>query len=294
GRISRVQPHVPRVGALRARPPGRSFQCGRGAEQLAARVLHLVVREELRRAGHVRGESRASGHEALPTVPRDRNDPELSRRPDAGLGECAARVMTATDIALDRTAPRSGRAARRWAGHLFTLAFLGAWEAASLVAPSYLLPGAVQVALRLWSFVTSERDLGHLGASLFHVGAAIAISFVIGTLLAFISYYVPVLRFAIERRIGPFLNAFSAIGWTLLAIMWFGVTPLTVIFTISAVLVPFALVNMSAGPARIDPGLVELAASFTRQLWRGFSLVVVPSLYPFIFSPLRLLFGVAC
>ena len=103
--------------------------------------------------------------------------------------------------------------------------FLAVWEAASLVAPSYLLPGPGLVALRLWSFVTSWRDLGHLGASLFHVGAAIAISFVIGSLLALIPYYVPVLRFAIERRIGPFLNAFSAIGWTLLAIMWFGVTP---------------------------------------------------------------------
>ena len=201
--------------------------------------------------------------------------------------------MTATDIAIDRTAPRSGRAVRRWAGHLFTLAFLGAWEAASLVAPSYLLPGPAQVALRLWSFVTSERDLGHLGASLFHVGAAIAISFVIGTLLAFIPYYVPVLRFAIERRIGPFLNAFSAIGWTLLAIMWFGVTPLTVIFTISAVLVPFALVNMSAGLASIDRELVEMAESFTRLRARMLVLVIVPSLYPFIFATLRIMFGVA-
>jgi NitT/TauT family transport system permease protein len=190
--------------------------------------------------------------------------------------------MAATDIALEPAPLRKGRAARTWAGHLFTLVFLGTWELASLIAPSYLLPGPGLVALRLWSFVTSWRDLGHLGASLFHVGAAIAISFVIGSLLALIPYYVPVLRFAIERRIGPFLNAFSAIGWTLLAIMWFGVTPVTVIFTISAVLVPFALVNMSAG-----------LASFTRRRTRMFALVIVPSLYPFIFATLRIMFGVA-
>ncbi len=177
--------------------------------------------------------------------------------------------------------------------HLFTLAFLAAWEAASFVAPSYLLPSPVQVARRLWSFVTSERDLGHLGASLFHVAAAITISFVIGSLLALIPYYIPVLRFAIERRIGPFLNAFSAIGWTLLSIMWFGVTPLTVIFAISAVLVPFALVNMSAGLASIDPETLEMAGSFTRRRARMFALVIVPSLYPFIFATLRIMFGVA-
>jgi NitT/TauT family transport system permease protein/sulfonate transport system permease protein len=184
-------------------------------------------------------------------------------------------------------------AAHGLAAHLFTLLFLVAWQIASLIAPSYLLPGPVPTAERLWVFLTSARDLGHLGASLYHVGAAIAISFVIGSLLAIIPYYLPVLRLAIERRIGPFLNSFSAIGWTLLSIMWFGVTPLTVIFAISAVLVPFALVNMSAGLANIDSELIEMSQSFTRRRWRMFALVIVPSLFPFIFATLRIMFGVS-
>jgi NitT/TauT family transport system permease protein len=201
--------------------------------------------------------------------------------------------MVETGIALAPVWRPRGLAGRKLAAHLFMLLFLAIWEAASFIAPSYLLPGPVQVARRLWLFVTSSRDLGHLGSSLFHVAAAIAVSFVIGSLLALIPYYVPVLRFAIERRIGPFLNAFSAIGWTLLSIMWFGVTPLTVIFAISAVLVPFALVNMSAGLANIDPDTLEMAGSFTRRRWRMFTLVIVPSLYPFIFATLRIMFGVA-
>jgi NitT/TauT family transport system permease protein len=201
--------------------------------------------------------------------------------------------MVQTDIAPAPSVRQRGPVARKLAAHLFTLLFFAAWEAASFIAPSYLLPGPVQVAWRLWLFVTSWRDLGHLGASLYHVAASITISFVIGSLLALIPYYVPVLRFAIERRIGPFLNAFSAIGWTLLSIMWFGVTPLTVIFAISAVLVPFALVNMSAGLANLDPETIEMAESFTRRRARMFALVIVPSLYPFIFATLRIMFGVA-
>ena len=201
--------------------------------------------------------------------------------------------MAETGIALGPVWHPRGLGARTLAAHLFTLLFLAGWQAASLVAPSYLVPSPVQVARRLWLFVTSARDLGHLGASLFHVAAAIAISFVIGTVLALIPYYVPVLRFAIERRIGPFLNAFSAIGWTLLSIMWFGVTPLTVIFAISAVLVPFALVNMAAGLANIDAEQMEMAGSFTRRKGRMFARVIVPSLYPFIFATLRIMFGVA-
>ena len=104
--------------------------------------------------------------------------------------------MVDTAIALAQSSRPHGLFARRLAAHLFTLLFLAAWQAAALVAPSYLLPSPVQVAWRLWSFVTSWRDLGHLGASLYHVAAAIAISFVIGSLLALIPYYLPLLRFA--------------------------------------------------------------------------------------------------
>jgi NitT/TauT family transport system permease protein/sulfonate transport system permease protein len=186
-----------------------------------------------------------------------------------------------------------GIASPQLAAHLFTILFLALWEAASLFTPSYLLPGPVAVAARLWLFVTSPRDLGHLGASLFHVAAAIAISFAIGTMLALIAYFAPLFRFAIERRIGPFLNSFSAIGWTLLSIMWFGVTPVTVIFAISAVLLPFALVNMSAGLGHIDRELIEMARSFTRARVPVFALLMLPSLYPFIFATLRIMFGVA-
>lgn len=200
--------------------------------------------------------------------------------------------MDAGALSIPRAA-RRGRARRVAAGHLFTLAFLLAWEAGARVAPSYLLPGPGEVALRLWKFVGSSRDLGHLGASLTHVAAAIAISFALGSLLALLPHYVPVFRFAVERRLAPFLNAFSGIGWTLLAVMWLGVNSGAVVFAISAVLVPFALVNMSAGLASIDRETIEMAASFTRRRLPVFVLVVVPSLCPFIFATVRIMFGVA-
>ena len=233
-------------------------------------------------------------HEVLRAVERDRDDPELSRHPHrwSGSTRCAAdgrdRHRACSVVAPARP---GGSQAGRASVHAACSSPPGRRRRWSRRPICCQVP--LQVAQRLWAFVTSARDLGHLGASLYHVAAAIAISFVIGSLLALIPYYVPVLRFAIERRIGPFLNAFSAIGWTLLSIMWFGVTPLTVIFAISAVLVPFALVNMSAGLANLDRETLEMASSFTRRRWRMFALVIVPSLYPFIFATLRIMFGVA-
>src|ERR1700731_4572531 len=114
--------------------------------------------------------------------------------------------MVDTAIALARSSRPNGLFARRLAAHLFTLLFLAAWQAAALVAPSYLLPSPVQVAGRLWSFVKSWRGRGHLGGLTSHVGAAIPISFVIHALLALGPDYLPLLRFAIEQGGGPFLQ----------------------------------------------------------------------------------------
>jgi NitT/TauT family transport system permease protein/sulfonate transport system permease protein len=97
----------------------------------------------------------------------------------------------------------------------------------------------------------------------------------------------------VHGRLSPFLNSFSGIGWTLLAVVWFGINDFTVVFAISAVLVPFAIINMREGLDGLDADLFEMGESFTRRRFRRFVLIVVPSLYPFIFATLRISFGVA-
>lgn len=207
--------------------------------------------------------------------------------------------MTSGAVAAARTTSRgpvwgwNTRATKLLAAHLFTLAALGAWWAAARVLPPFLMPGPVEVAGALWAFVTTPRLLAHMLASFGHVGVAIGLSFAIGFVLALLPTYLPVLGLAIHHRLSPFLNAFSGVGWTLLAVMWFGVTPTTVVFSISAVLVPFALVNLAEGLASIDREMQEMAASFTRSRRRRFLALTLPALAPFMLATLRIMFGVA-
>lgn len=181
----------------------------------------------------------------------------------------------------------------RWAAHLFTAAFLALWHAYSLAVPAYVLPGPWPVAVRLYEFLTTFDLFKHAFASLAHVFAAMALSFVAGTGLALAAHYVPALRLAVHGRLSPFLNSFSGIGWALLAIVWFGVNDLTVVFAISVVLTPFAIINMRAGLDALDAELLEMSASFTRRRRREFARIVVPSLLPFVFATLRISFGVS-
>src|SRR5215472_3702883 len=132
---------------------------------------------------------------------------------------------------LTRAALEERRA--RHAAHLFTLAFLAAWWGYSLTVPPFVLPGPVPVAIRLFEFFTTFNLLKQAFASLGHIAAGMVIAFVLGSALALLAHYVPVLRLAVHGRLSPFLNSFSGIGWTLLSIVWFGVNEFTIVFAIT-------------------------------------------------------------
>ena len=187
--------------------------------------------------------------------------------------------------------PRWGRAALL--AHGFTIAFLLAWWGYSQIVPVYQLPGPWLVATRIASFVRDSEEMKQLALSLMHVSVAIAIAFVVGCALAALAHWVAPLRLLIDGRITPFLNAFSAIGWLFLAILWFGLDSFTVIFAVTLILVPFTAINVRAGLQELDGDLLELGNSLTRSSVRRATTIVFPLLLPYLFAALRNSFGVA-
>lgn len=180
-----------------------------------------------------------------------------------------------------------------WIANLFTLGFVLAWWLYSLTVPAYQMPGPHLVAARMARFMTDPYELAQLGWSLVHVCTAIAVSFVIGFTLALLSNTFWVLQRLIDDRVTPFLNAFSAIGWLFLAMMWFGVTSFTVIFAVTLILIPFAVINIRTGLNELDHEIGEMGRSLTRNRIRIFTRVTVPMLVPYLFATFRTAFGVS-
>ena len=116
---------------------------------------------------------------------------------------------------------------QRLAAHAFTLGALVLWLVYSRIVPPYQMPGPAPVARDMVSFFADRLPLGQLLLSLGHVAAAIAVSFLLGVGIALFAHYLPVLRLLIYGRLTPFLNSFSGIGWTLLAVFWFGLNDVT-------------------------------------------------------------------
>ena len=159
--------------------------------------------------------------------------------------------------------------------------------------PSYLLPQPSETFGVAVEFLSTSRTLLHLTASILHIVEAIAVAFVFGMSAALLAWYAPVFDLAIHQRISPFFNSFSAVGWTFLAILWFGVSSIAVVFSIAVVLLPFAIINIREGLSNLDDELMEMGRSFSDRDLRLFPAIILPSLFPFMFATLRIMFGVA-
>ncbi len=201
-------------------------------------------------------------------------------------------------------APSSGRVRARDAGRLpgvlvehglaeglIVLALVG-WWAFSRDLPAYILPGPGAVATETGRLFVVPDLLSHTVDSTLRVVIAVILSVVIGTVLAILPQRFPVLRVIVHERIQPFLNSFPSVGWAIVASIWFGPSDETIVFVEAAILIPFCLVNVSAGLHELDRDMIEMARSFTRNRRKVFFMVTLPLLMPYIIAALRIAYGV--
>jgi NitT/TauT family transport system permease protein/sulfonate transport system permease protein len=176
--------------------------------------------------------------------------------------------------------------------NLVVILLLAAWTIASQFVPVYRFPSITSVLAALQDLLFRPDRLSHTLTTLGHIGLSVLLGMLIGLVIAVGVHYWPLGRRAVYQRLNPFLNAFPGLGWIFLAIIWFGLNSVTVVFAITMLLVPFAIINIREGLVNLDSELMEFSQSFTRNRVRTFFRVVVPLLVPFLFGALRICFGV--
>jgi len=198
-----------------------------------------------------------------------------------------------------RAEARDARAARHiWlrerliADSCVVLALVGWWLMARHLPP-YLFPDIPTVLKAMVRLVTDPSFVVHTATSVGRIFLSVALSLLIGGVLAMVSRYVPAMHEFIHDRVKPVLNSFPSVGWALLGSIWFGVTSFAVLFIQIAILIPFTFINISEGLREINPEQQEMARSFSRASWRVFALVLFPMLYPYLIAALRISYGVA-
>ena len=167
------------------------------------------------------------------------------------------------------------------------------WWAMAKSLPANILPTPAAVAEQVWLLFTDRVYLGHTAVSVMRVLLSVTLALLLGGLIAFWPLGQPWARAIVHERIKPFFNSFPSIGWAILAVIWFRVSDFTAIFVQVAILIPFCLINISAGLKELDREALEMARSFTRSRWKVLVKITLPLLLPYIVGALRIAYGVA-
>lgn len=167
------------------------------------------------------------------------------------------------------------------------------WVASSAAgAPGQIAPDPARVLPLAAQLLVDPALAQHTYVSLLRVVIAVALALVAGTALMIAARFVRLTRILIAHRVMPILNAFPTVGWALLAVLWFGVNDVAVIFVIVAILLPFTMASVWSGLLTLDEDVYEMGRSFTRDRVRRLRLIVLPQLLPDLVSSLRVSYGV--
>jgi len=196
-------------------------------------------------------------------------------------------------LAKDPAPPLGRRVLSRVLADGLVVAVVLGWWAMAKTLPASVLPTPFEVAEQVWLLLTDKVYLGHTAASIVRVLLSVLLALAIGTVLALLPAGLPWASDIVHRRIQPFLNSFPSIGWAILAVIWFRVSDFTAIFVQVAILIPFCLINISAGLKELDREAIEMARSFTRSRIKVFFKITLPLLLPYLVGALRIAYGVA-
>jgi NitT/TauT family transport system permease protein len=195
-------------------------------------------------------------------------------------------VSVGPDLQLART-PFWNRVSGRLVSPLSAAVLIAYWELHVRVfnVDALLLPPPSQIALSLWSGMTSGLFLGHFATTVFRALSGFAIAAAFGVALGAL-----ICQFRIvEKTVYPWVVALQTVPKIAIApliLVWCGYGSLSKIVTATLVAFFPVLVNTIIGLRSCEPGKLDLMRSLKASRWQTFRMVELPNALPFIFAGL--------
>lgn len=186
---------------------------------------------------------------------------------------------------IDRT---QTRALALWA----VIAWLVIWQVAAwALGNGLLLPGPIDVALRLVEDAATTMFWQRVAFTILRIGGGVVAGWITGALAA-----VAATRSARARELieVPMMLARSVpvASFTVLALIWLSARNLSV-FVVALVVTPIVYENIASALDARNTELAEMARVFRIRPWRRFRLVDLPQLRPSLRATCRLTLGMA-
>lgn len=170
---------------------------------------------------------------------------------------------------------------------LFLFALLVVWQAGAMgMNAAYILPSPTQILVRMWE-LRGPLLTAHLPATLFCTGIGLAISIVLGLLLAVWMDASPVA----EKMLYPLIVASQTIPTTALAplfVLWFGYTIWSkVLVTVLITFFPIAI-TVFDGFRSASTDMIDMLKTFGAGKREIFLKLKLPAALPYFFSAIKM------
>lgn len=182
---------------------------------------------------------------------------------------------------------------RAFGGPLFLALALALWHALSVRFSSPLFPGPLETASALVKVLSSPSSWWHVGETALRTLAGVALGSALGTACGVLTRYSRAAEDAVKFVVYPVLESVPSLCWALVFAVWFGLSGVAPVLLVAVAVAPFFIINVWEGVKEIDESLIEMASVFTRSRLRILRKVVLPMLYPYLFSAFRSSVGVA-
>jgi NitT/TauT family transport system permease protein len=164
--------------------------------------------------------------------------------------------------------------------------FIASWQIAAGLAHSRLLPSVTAVLAAMVQETVAGTLPDNLVITLGRVGAAFALSMVLGSGLGIAMGRSRQLDLWLDNAVTVLLNL-PALVLIVLIYVWFGLNETAAIAAVALNKLPTTVVTMREGARALDPALAEMARSFQMPRLRALRHVIVPQLVPYLFAAAR-------
>lgn len=169
-----------------------------------------------------------------------------------------------------------------WGAIASLFLFMALWDLGNQINGSLTLPSPQETFVALWQMMQTSVFWQEVTTTVERALWGFAISLLLGTGLGMLAGNF-VTASMMSRPIITVMMGVPPIAWIVLALIWFGMSDQSVIFTVVIAAFPIVFVSALQGARTLEGDLNDMANSFAPPLWMKFTDVYFPHMFSYIF-----------
>lgn len=169
-----------------------------------------------------------------------------------------------------------------WGSIASILLFFALWDIGNKIYGDLILPSPLETLQTLFEMLQNENILTEIKTTMCRAAIGFFISLLLGTVIGLLAGFF-VTTSMMSRPIVTILFGMPPIVWIVLAMIWFGMSNQTVMFTIVVATFPIIFIGALQGTRTLDDELKEMADSFHIPLYMKFTDIYFPHIFSYLF-----------